>query len=417
MKPQLPPKKFNPFPYAYHQELEVEVSSLSNLGDGIAKVPVTDQEGQSRDWVIFIPFALPEDTVRIKVWKNESNCSHADLLEIVTPSPERIEPKCKYFGQCGGCQYQHLSYESQLKWKTQHVAELLNRLAGVDHPVNAPLPSPTEWHYRSKITPHFQKPRGGKIGDIGFLKKGSRQSLLDIDYCPIAMQAINDILPAARDAARNRAKTYKKGATLLFRANEERVYDNPRDIMSEQVGDLTFHFLAGDFFQNNPFILPAFVDYACQQAMSGSTYLIDAYCGSGLFGLSLAKHFQEVSMVEVSETGADWARYNARENKIDNAKILTASAEHIFQDITYPSADTTVLIDPPRKGCNEEFLQQLFAFGPQRVVYISCNPATQARDLKFFDDAGYQIQDVQPVDLFPQTRHLECIVTLVRSHD
>ena len=117
-------------------------------------------------------------------------------------------------------------------------------------------------------------------------------------------------------------------------------------------------------------------------------------------------------MVEVSETGADWARHNAESNGITNAKILAASAEKIFDDITYPAEETTILIDPPRKGCNEEFLSQLFTFSPTRVVYISCNPATQARDLKFFDEAGYQIIDVQPVDLFPQTRRLECIVTL-----
>ena len=405
-------KVFNAFPFAYHEELDVQVTSLSNLGDGIGRVSIKDEEGSEREWVIFIPFALPDEKVRVKVWKNESNCSHADLLEVLEASPQRVEPKCRYFGQCGGCQYQHLGYKEQLSWKRQHVAELLELLAGVTQEVNDPLPSPVEWSYRSKITPHFQKPRSGKIQDIGFLKKGSRQALLDIDQCQIAMPDINLVLPAMREATRNRANSYKKGATLLFRANHERVYDNPRDIMSEQVGDLTFHFLAGDFFQNNPFILPAFVDYASQQALIGSKYLIDAYCGSGLFGLSLAKHFEKVAMVEVSESGADWARYNAKANEITNAEILTASAEHIFQDITFPAKETTVLIDPPRKGCNEEFLHQLFTFEPKRVVYISCNPATQARDLKFFNDAGYQILDVQPVDLFPQTRHLECIVTL-----
>lgn len=408
-------KKFNAFPFEYHQEIELTISTLSNLGDGIGRIPITDLEGTEREWVVFVPFALPNERIRVKVWKNEANCSHGDLLEILEESPARRVPKCRHFGQCGGCQYQHLSYEDQLKWKKQHVAELLEHLSGVTHPINDAIPSPTEWNYRSKITPHFQKPRGGKIGDIGFLKKGSRQALVDIDHCPIAMESINLVLPHVRESTHKRANMYKKGATLLFRANEERVYENPRDVMTERVGDLEFSFLAGDFFQNNPYILSDFVEYACEQAMNGATYLIDAYCGSGLFGLSLAKHFKEVSMVEVSETGADWARYNAKANQIDNAKILTASAEHIFQDITYPSSETTVLIDPPRKGCNEEFLNQLFAFAPTRVVYISCNPATQARDLKFFDEAGYQIIDVQPVDLFPQTRHLECIVTLSKG--
>ena len=412
-------KVFNAYPFDYHQEITVIIESLSNLGDGVAKIPVAAKEGEEnqeeRSWVLFVPFALPGEKVRIKIWKNDKNCSHADLEEVLEASPHRIEPRCTYFGTCGGCQYQHVSYDTQLIWKQKQVADLLHHLAGVEHLVNDPLPSPQQWNYRSKITPHFQKPKNGKIRDIGFLRKGTRQSLIDIKQCDIAMDAINETFPIAREGAHQRASSYKKGATLLLRANEERVYDNPREIMTEQVGELSFSFLAGDFFQNNPFILTDFVDYACKQAVTGSTYLIDAYCGSGLFGLSLAKHFQEVSMVEVSDTGADWARYNAKANKIDNAKILTASAEHIFDQITYPSEETTILIDPPRKGCNEEFLQQLFTFGPTRVIYISCNPATQARDLKFFAEENYNIIDVQPVDLFPQTRHLECIVTLTKG--
>jgi len=396
-------KAFNAYPFDYHQELTVIVESLSNLGDGVAKVPVPSREGDEskdqRNWVIFIPFSLPGEKVRIKVWKNEKGCSHANLEEVLEESPHRITPRCKYFRTCGGCQYQHVSYENQLEWKRKQVANLLLHLAGITHKVNPPIPSPQEWNYRSKITPHFQKLKNGKIRDIGFLRKGTRNTLIDIEQCAI-----------------QRANSYKKEDTLLLRANEDRVYDNPREIMTEKVGDLTFSFLAGDFFQNNPYILPDFVDYASKQAMTGSSYLIDAYCGSGLFGLSFAKYFSEVAMVEVSESGADWARYNAKANNIKNAKVFTASAEYIFTQITYPAEETTICIDPPRKGCNEEFLNQLFAFGPARVIYISCNPATQAQDLKFFDKANYQITDVQPVDIFPQTRHLECIVTLVKGN-
>ncbi len=395
--------------------MELRITSLTNLGDGLGRIPIKDDAGETQEWVIFVPFTLPDEKVTVRIWRNDANCSHADLIRIIEPSPNRVEPKCRLFGECGGCQYQHFNYAEQLKWKRNQVSELLEHLVGVSHPVNEPLPSPVEWNYRSKITPHFQKPKSGQIGDIGFLRKGTRQALVDVDHCHIALDQINDVLPAVREATRQRANMYKKGATLLFRANKEQVFENPRDVMSEQVGDLTFHFLAGDFFQNNPYILEDFVGYASKQAMNGANYLIDAYCGSGLFGLSLASHFKEVSMVEVSESGADWARYNAEANDIKNVKILNASAEEIFKDITYPSTETTVLIDPPRKGCNEEFLNQLFSFSPTRVVYISCNPATQARDLKLFDNAGYEIVDVQPVDLFPQTRHLECIVTLTKG--
>ena len=406
-------RPFNNYPFEFQQPLEVEIESISNLGDGVAKVPVTSEDGEDSLWVIFVPFTLLGEKVRIQIQRNDKNCSHALVEQVLEPSPDRVEARCIHFGQCGGCQYQHVSYARQLHWKQQQVGELLNHLAGVNASVNAPLPSPQEWNYRSKITPHLQKAKNGKVKEIGFLKKGSSRDLLDIKQCPIAHTHINQALPRLLDGVRLRAKSYSNGETLLIRTNEERVYDNPREIMSEQVGDLTFHFLAGDFFQNNPYILNDFVDYARKQAAVGTRYLIDAYCGSGLFGLSLARDFEAVSMVEVSATGADWARYNAEFNKIDNAQILTASAEKIFDDISYPAAETTVLIDPPRKGCNPEFLQQLFDFAPTRVVYISCDPSTQARDLKAFHEAQYKIIDVQPVDLFPQTRHLECIVTLV----
>ncbi|MDB4268267.1 methyltransferase domain-containing protein, partial [Akkermansiaceae bacterium] len=176
------------------------------------------------------------------------------------------------------------------------------------------------------------------------------------------------------------------------------------------------NFLAGDFFQNNPFILPAFTAYAAEEAAGeGQRYLLDAYCGSGLFALSLAKNFEKVVGIELAETSADWARRNAKTNGIENAEFIGASAEKLFADIKFKAKETSVIIDPPRKGCSEDFLTQLFHYGPSKVVYISCNPSTQMRDLKSFLENGYKIGKIQPFDLFPQTRHLECVVTLNRA--
>lgn len=425
-----PTKKFKAFPFDYHQEIEVDISSLSNLGVGIAKIaldavqgagPGSPQDDACRDesgaWVVFVPHTLPGEKVRARIFRNDKNHSQADLVEVIEPSPDRLEPRCPLFGQCGGCQYQHLSYEKQLAWKTRQVQELLEHMAGIHATVSPAIASPRQWGYRSKITPHFKRPRDGKIGDIGFLLAGQRSRLVDVPHCPIAMDEINEALPRIRQQTRANARTYKKDATLLLRATGGRVETNPRNPISETVatdaGDITFHFLAGDFFQNNPFILPAFTGYVAQQACAGGAkYLVDAYCGSGLFSLCLAHKFEQVAGVEVSETAADWARRNAQLNQISNATFLASSAEAIFGDITFPASETAVVIDPPRKGCNQEFLNQLFAFGPSKVVYVSCNPATQMRDLKEFLAAGYQIQAVQPFDLFPQTRHLECVMVL-----
>ena len=404
---QRPPKKFVPHPFEYHQEIEVEIQSLTNLGSGVARVD---------GWVVFVPFSLPGEIVKARVFRNDKNCSHADLVEVVKPSPDRVQPGCPLFGECGGCQYQHLAYDQQLAWKTRQVGELMKHMAAIEFPVNDCLSSDQVWNYRSKITPHFEKDKEGQLGPIGFLAYGRRSQLVDVPQCPIAMDSINAALPEIRADLRANPQRFKRGATVLLRATDGRIETNPKATATETVGELTFQFLAGDFFQNNPFILPLFTGYAAKQAVAGGAkYLVDAYCGSGLFALTLAKHFEKVSGVEVSETSCEWARKNAKANGITNAEFLTASAEAIFDVISFPAAESAVLIDPPRKGCTPEFLEQLIAFGPARVVYVSCDPATQVRDLKQLSEGGYALTDVQPFDLFPHTRHLECVMTLVKE--
>jgi 23S rRNA (uracil1939-C5)-methyltransferase/tRNA (uracil-5-)-methyltransferase len=402
-----PPKKFRPDPFPYHHELTLRIDSLTNLGMGVARVD---------GWVVFVPHCLPGETVRARIYRNDKNFSQADLVEVIEPSPDRVQPTCPLFGECGGCQYQHLSYPAQLEWKTRQVRELMKHMAATEFPVNPCHPSPQQWGYRSKITPHYQKARENETDmPIGFLAQGRRSQILDVPHCPIAMKEINDALPAIREKARKAPG--KKGATLLLRAtvdenNQRTISTNPHDIVTEVCGETRFDFLAGEFFQNNPFILEEFVGYVAREACLGETqFLIDAYCGSGLFALSLARHFQQVAAVEVSEASVAWAKKNAEKNGIHNATFLAASAEAIFADITFPAAATTVVIDPPRKGCTREFLDQLIAFAPRRVVYVSCDPATQVRDLVILRDAGFQLTAVQPFDLFPHTRHVENIMT------
>lgn len=401
------PRHFVPQPFAYHEEVELRVDALSNAGEGVGRID---------GWVVFVPFTLPGERVRARIYRNEKNCSRADLVEVLEVSPNRVQPACPAYGICGGCCYQHVRYEEQLTWKRRQVVDLLRLQAGIDVPVKDPISTPHVYAYRSKITPHFDKPRDAKIGSIGFLRAGSRSDLCDISCCPIAMDPINALLPVLRRQVRESAAQYRRGATLLLRVSENDVLTNPRAVCCQQVGDITFRFLAGDFFQNNPYILPAFTNYVARQACGiGARFLVDAYCGSGLFSLCLASHFDQVVGVEVSETGADWARSNALSNGIENARFLAASAETIFAHVDFPPDETAVVIDPPRKGCDKLFLDQLFAFSPSRVVYVSCNPATQVRDLVAFSEAGYRVTEVQPFDLFPQTKHLECVTTLDKT--
>lgn len=438
-------------PFPYHTEIELEISTLTNRGIGLGRIelppsatpsespaPASKDPKAKSGWVVMVPFCLPGERVRARIFRNQKNFSEADLIEVLTPSPDRITPRCPIFGQCGGCQYQHFDYNAQLNWKRQQVSELLEHMADLKHEVNPVISSPQQFNYRSKITPHFQLPRDTKPAatdpvpaaaagvtapapealPIGFLRQGTRFDLLDVPQCDIATTAINQHLPAVRAEVRAKvaAHGYKKGATLLLRDASGEVTTEYDTVVHETVGDLKLHFLARDFFQNNPFILPAFTDYVRQQAAaSGARFLVDAYCGSGLFALTAAPSFEQVSGIEISESSVRFATENAAANQITNATFQAGDASAIFAGLEFPPAETVIIIDPPRKGCDEKFLNQLFAFGPKAVVYVSCDPATQMRDLVHFTTANYHLTDVQPFDLFPQTRHLECVVTLVKQ--
>ncbi len=400
------PKNFVAEPFHYHQEVELVVDSLTNLGAGLGRVD---------GWVVMVPFVIPGERVKARIFRNFTNYSDADLLEVIEASPYRIEPKCSLFTTCGGCQYQHLSYDRQLLEKTAHVKELMQKLGAIEHPVEHAVGSPQIYNYRSKITPHYNRPRQDGSQPIGFLRFGRRNQIVDVEQCPIATEAINLALPQERDQARRAGgrKRRQRGGTLLLRHVVEGVVNDPQAIVSERVGDLSFQFKAGEFFQNNPYVLPKLVDYVAQEAsLLGARYLVDAYCGVGLFALSTAKLFESVVGVEISQQSVLWAQANARISGIRNTRFLIGKAEAIFKDLEFPASETAMVIDPPRKGCDDGFRQQLLQYRPQRLVYVSCDPATQARDLKDFVGGGYLITRIQPFDLFPHTRHIENIVSL-----
>lgn len=408
---------FRPHPFAYHAEIELRIDTLTNQAHGLGRVPVPDGDGGMSQWVVMVPFALPGERVRARIFRNQKNFSEADLVAVIEASPKRIEPPCPLFGTCGGCQYQHLAYPEQLAWKRRQVAELLEHMAGVSFPVNEVIGSPRPFGYRSKITPHFSRPKDGGLGAIGFLREGTRSQLVDVPHCGIATEALNSRLTSVREEARKNSHLFQHGATLLLREDAEgRVLTDPRAAMVSALGELRFRHLAGDFFQNNPFILPAFVDYIVDQAAAGGArFLIDAYCGSGLFAVAAAERFTAVAGVEISDSAVVQARANAAANGITNATFLAASSEAVFDGLGFPPSESVLLIDPPRAGCSQAFLTQLVTWRPRCCVYVSCNPATQMRDLRSLLAAGFRLEAVQPFDLFPQTKHLECVLTLTSS--
>jgi tRNA (uracil-5-)-methyltransferase len=429
------------------------------MGMGVCRTPIvgpiSEESGDHNDtddttvssssssalWVIFVPNTIPGELVRVKVYRNYKSYSDADLLQVLEPSPHRVQPVCALATLCGGCQYQHMSIHAQREWKTAQVVDVLSRMAGLDQVhVRPTVGTEQVWQYRSKITPHYEAPiqianASFEIQEIGFKQKNSRR-LVDVPYCHIATEAINEKLDHLRHEKRNEAlrgelKRSNKGATLLLRdANEGVITDNNMYVTTTVAG-LTFRFLAGNFFQNNPFMLPVMVNHVVEAATKPSpagltmTHLIDCYCGSGLFGLTTAAHFQQCVGIEVNANAIEEAKINAELNGISNCAFVAASAEAIFESPIpvegnglvqdFPRPTTVVVCDPPRKGCSEEFLEQLFVYSPQRVVYMSCDVATQARDVKSMVAAGYTITSVQPFDLFPQTRHIECLIVLEKT--
>jgi 23S rRNA (uracil1939-C5)-methyltransferase/tRNA (uracil-5-)-methyltransferase len=342
---------------------------------------------------------------------------------LPTPSVPAL-PRCDLYGTCGGCQLQHVPYEEQLAWKTAEVRRLLaEALPGVaiHEGTNIVAPcvgSPRQYGYRSKLTPHFPRPRKGEVPRIGFIKVGLPRRTIDVPTCPLATDAINAKLTVVRADSAARAASFRLGSTLLLRDAASGVTTDFRAVITEEVGDLRLRFRAGDFFQNNPFLLPRLAAHVAAEARAGGArFLVDAYCGSGLLALTAAPGFERVVGVEVSPTSVAWARENAAANGRANCEFVAADATAIFAaaHLGFAGADAAVVVDPPRKGCSPEFVAQLVAFAPRAIVYVSCNPETQVRDLGPLVAAGYRVARVQPFDMFPQTRHLECVATLTRA--
>ena len=292
-KSHRPPASFTPHPFEYDEELELRVESLSNLGEGVARVPL---DTSPRGWVVFVPFVLPGELVKARVKRNLAGHSRAEVVEVIAPSPQRVAPICPLHGVCGGCQYQHMAYESQLEWKQRQVATLLERIGRVDPEsarrlVRPTMGSPRQLHYRSKLTPHWatvSQPhaRGGGGGRdcgaevvLGFrattAPTGPRAQLIDVAHCPIATEEINEALPAARrdlvnkrtevapSPAQPRGEEQELGqrpaaasGTMLLRHVREGVVTDATRLVSQEVGGIVFRFLAGDFFQCAAHVIP-----------------------------------------------------------------------------------------------------------------------------------------------------------------
>ncbi|CAM9741447.1 unnamed protein product [Chrysoparadoxa australica] len=409
-----------------------------------------------------VPFTIPGELVRARITSQRKNYFEAELLEVLEPSPERVQPKCQYFGQCGGCDYQHMTIQSQRQWKQQQVEQTLRRIGGTNFQgitVSGCIGNEEGYGYRSKLTPHYEKGTGKPAHEVkvGFLHHDSNGIILDVDRCVIATDAINEQMPVMRQEAklnsvmeeeeeesaaggrgegrkrkgkrsscssssnRTASSSRRRGSqgNLLLREVAEGVVSEAKTVQQEVAG-ITYQYDAAGFFQTNPSMLPCLVDFAIQQASGGgrARFLVDAYAGCGLFSLAAAAAgaFDSCVGIEINALAVRHATASASLNGLKGKCTFQAgSAANVFGNVTLTPGQTACIIDPPRAGCDKQFLKQLLHFGPQRVVYVSCDPSTQARDAAQLVKGGYKVLDVTPFDLFPQTRHIEAVMTLERA--
>jgi len=452
MKTKRVPIKIS-YPFTYHEEVTLTIQDVNNMGVGVGRVDISDKikpgniesnsssnsciaadvddataidasaEGTpvtSSEWVVLVPKVLPGEKVVAKVYRNYKNYSEAELVSVVQASPDRVEPKCKYFETCGGCQYQMAPIALQRTWKRSQVAAALLRIGKINVDVSDCLGTDEHYGYRTKLTPHYNAPWTLADLKIGFQKRGTH-IIMDVEECIIASDAINAKYAQVRSKINTEIAAHgvpSKGATLLFRQGDDGFIETvPKNNITQTVSGLVFKYKAGEFFQNNAFALPLLIDHVTDLVKGHDCeYLIDAYSGSGLFSLSMHKQFKLIYGVEISALAVEAAIANARLNRISNVRFIAGASEKIF-DNQLSGVDhnkTVVLIDPPRRGCDASFLHQLISFSPKKIVYVSCDPATQARDGKYLVENGYSITSVTPVDLFPQTRHIENVMCFVR---
>lgn len=473
-----------------NKEYTADVVGLGHDGGGVAKV---------NGFTVFVRGALPGEKIVVKVTALRKKYGFGQLVRIVEASPERVEPQCAIYDECGGCQLQHLSYEGQLEVKRQQVIDSLERIGkfavfgggaksvGVESGivgsgeseigqagviVHPTIGMDDPWHYRNKAQLPFGQVDGQLVA--GFYARGTHR-IIDTDACIIqhhendrAVQVVKRIVQelgiSVYDEETHRGLLrhvvvkygFATGETMIVlvtngediphvdelvglireelpqvvsicqsvnRARTNVILGDKvkvlwgQETISDYIGDVQFHISARSFYQVNPVQTEVLYRKAVEYAqLTGEEVVIDAYCGIGTISLFMAKHAAEVYGVEIVEEAIEDARRNAELNGIVNATFEAGRAEEVMPRwLAQGIKADVIVVDPPRKGCDPELLQTIIAMKPKRVVYVSCNPATLARDLRVLADGGFGVVEVQPVDMFPQTGHVETICLMSRK--
>lgn len=449
-------------PVQKNQQIELTFEDLTHDGSGVGKV---------NGYPLFVPYALPGETAKVKVIKVNKKYGFGRLVEVTKKSEHRVDPPCNVFYKCGGCQIQHLDYEMQLEMKRNQVKNALKKIGHIEGiPIHPTIGMEDPWRYRNKV----QIPVGTKNGELitGFYRMRSHDIIDDMERCIITEEANDEMIDVVREIANDlgipaydeinhrgvlrhimvRSGKVTKQLMVVIVTRKEKVpqLDELVSILKEKHPEITsiiqninpdktnvilgrktkvlhgeeyiydeidgvrFAISAKSFYQVNPIQTEKLYKKALEYAdLSGNETVIDAYCGIGTISLFLAQKAKKVYGVEIVPEAISDAKENAKLNNMDNVEFFVGQAEKVMPWWQAQGLKPDVIVvDPPRKGCDEDLLHAVLQMKPKRIVYVSCNPSTLARDLKILEEGGYKTREAQPVDMFPQTMHIEVVTVL-----
>ena len=439
---------------------KLKIVDIGDSGNGIGKL---------NEFTIFTDKGIIGDILKVEIIKKDKKFAKAKMIKVIQPSQKRVEPQCKYFEECGGCQIQDMDYEEQLKFKKDKVENALKRIGKLENiKVNDIIGMKNPYNYRNKVQFPIQK--NGKEIKIGFYKKGTH-NVVDVGKCLIQSDKGNEVLEKVRKIIKesnisiydkqkhkgvlrhilirnsekgkeimvvlvtngnnlSHKKTFirelskieevksivqninsKKGSAILGSKN---IVIYGKNKINDFIGNMKYEISPLSFFQVNDIQTEKLYNKVLEYAeLTGEEIVFDLYCGIGTISLFLAKKAKKVYGVEIIDEAIEDAKKNAEKNNIDNAEFIVGKAETEIPKLYDEriKADV-VVVDPPRSGCDQSLLKTIVKMNPKKIVYVSCKPSTLARDLKYLVELGYEVKKVQPVDMFPHSTHVECCVKL-----
>ncbi len=384
---------------------------------------------------VFVPFGMPGERVRVRLTEEKKNFARGEIIEILESSKERIIPKCKHFGECGGCHYQHIPYEKQLQIKTDILRDQLQRIGKIEHPpVNLMVACPNSWNYRNHVQFHLTEE-----GRLGYFRSADKiylsEKILPISECHLPEPLINDFWPQLEfepgsNVERVSLRTgndddlmmvlesespeppdleIEAGISVTHLYEDNTVVIAGNDNVTIRILDRDFRVSAPSFFQVNTGMAEKMVNHLVSKlTVTPSSTLFDIYCGVGLFSAFFAPKCERVIGIESSESACE--DFVANLDEFDNVELYEGLAEEILPNLVGRIANPPyTIVDPPRAGLDKHVVDGILKLNPQTIAYVSCDPSTLARDAARLINGGYKLRDVTPFDLFPQTYHIESI--------